>query len=163
MFQYFIESLLKMSDRSWRRRAHAAARIFHRCHRQHIPSSRNNFNPDFPDFWKASRDVFFQSLSSAVIGGYASISARFLLTLFFLLTTTFNVFMQGFLARNIPHCCLHRQFLFDEKSGNRPSLLRTLHEKILEIEVVVPGPDNSTVRLKLTQVLSWRTQVYPER
>ncbi|MGA9041539.1 MAG: murein biosynthesis integral membrane protein MurJ, partial [Terriglobales bacterium] len=56
------------------------------------------FERDFPGFTRRLGDAFFQSLSAAVIGGYATFLGLRLFNIFFPLTTTWNVFMQGFLA-----------------------------------------------------------------
>jgi len=138
MFQYFIQSLLKVSDEPgvgvlMLPLAFSIGALINTALHWYI------FNRDFPGFSKRLGDVFFQSLSSAVIGGYAAYLGLRFFNLFFPLTTTFNVFMQGFLAGIFGILICAGVFLL-MKNPEIIEVWRTLHTKIWKAKVIAPEP-----------------------
>jgi putative peptidoglycan lipid II flippase len=143
MFQYFIQSLLKVSDQVgvgvlMLPLAFSIGAIVNTFLHWYI------FNRDFPGFGKRLGDVFFQSLSSAVIGGYATYLGLRFFNLFFPLTTTFNVFMQGFLAGLFGIVVCVAVFIL-MKNPEIVEVWRTLHSKIWKAKIVAPSPEDSVL------------------
>ncbi len=138
MFQYFIQSLLKVSDQVgvgvlMLPLAFSIGAIVNTFLHWYI------FDRDFPGFSRRLGDVFFQSLSSAVIGGYAAYLGLRFFNIFFPLTTTFNVFMQGFLAGLFGIAVCAGIFIM-MKNPEISEVWRTLHSKIWKAKIVVPEP-----------------------
>ncbi|MDR3558632.1 MAG: murein biosynthesis integral membrane protein MurJ [Candidatus Pacebacteria bacterium] len=138
MFQYFIQALLKVSDQPGAGvlmlpLAFSIGAIVNTALHWYI------FDRDFPGFSKRLGDVIFQSLSSAVIGGYAAYLGLRFFNLFFPLTTTFNVFMQGFLAGLFGIAVCIAVFIL-MKSPEIVEVWHTLHTKIWKAKIVAPDP-----------------------
>jgi putative peptidoglycan lipid II flippase len=138
MFQYFIQALLKVSDQPgvgvlMLPLAFSIGSTINTFLHWHI------FNRDFPGFSKRLGDAFFQSLSSAVIGGYAAYLGLRFFNLFFPLTTTFNVFMQGFLAGLFGIAVSIGVFLM-MKNPEIVEVWRALHSKIWKAKIIAPEP-----------------------
>jgi putative peptidoglycan lipid II flippase len=143
MFQYFIQDLLKVSGQVgvgvlMLPLAFSIGAIVNTGLHWYI------FNRDFPGFSRRFGDVFFQSLSSAVIGGYAAYLGLRFFNLFFPLTTTINVFMQGFLAGLLGIAVCATVFIL-MKNPEIVEVWHTLHGKIWKAKVVVPGPEDSVL------------------
>jgi putative peptidoglycan lipid II flippase len=143
MFQYFIQDLLKVSGQVgvgvlMLPLAFSIGAIVNTGLHWYI------FNRDFPGFSRRFGDVFFQSLSSAVIGGYATYLGLRFFNIFFPLTTTINVFMQGFLAGLFGIAVCATVFIL-MKNPEIVEVWHTLHGKIWKAKVVVPGPEDSVL------------------
>ena len=142
-FQYFIQGLLKVVDQPgvgvlMLPLAFSIGAIVNTLLHWYI------FERDFPGFTRRLGDAFFQSLSAAVIGGYAAFLGLRFFNIFFPLTTTFNVFMQGFLAGLVGIAVCIGIFLLMKNPEIR-EVWRTLHEKFWKTKVVVPGPEDSVL------------------
>src|ERR1035437_3514133 len=138
MFQYFIQDLLKVSGQVgvgvlMLPLAFSVGTIVNTLLHWYI------FNRDFPGFSRRFGDVFFQSLSSAVIGGYAAYLGLRFFNLFFPLTTTINVFMQGFLAGLLGIAVCAAVFIM-MKNPEIVEVWHTLHGKIWKAKIVAPEP-----------------------
>jgi putative peptidoglycan lipid II flippase len=143
MFQYFMQALLKVVDQPgvgvlMLPLAFSIGSIVNTLLHWYI------FERDFPGFSRRLGDVFFQSLSAAVIGGYAAYLGLRFFNLFFPLTTTFNVFMQGFLAGLVGIAVMIGVFLL-MKNPEIKEVWRTLHAKVWKAKVVVPGPEDTVI------------------
>jgi putative peptidoglycan lipid II flippase len=135
-FQYFIQSLLKVSGQAgvgvlMLPLAFSIGAIVNTGLHWYI------FNRDFPGFSRRFGDVFFQSLSSAVIGGYAAYLGLRFFNLFFPLTTTLNVFMQGFLAGLLGIAVCAAVFIL-MKNPEIIEVWHTLHGKIWKAKIIAP-------------------------
>jgi putative peptidoglycan lipid II flippase len=138
MFQYFIQDLLKVSGQVgvgvlMLPLAFSIGAIVNTLLHWYI------FNRDFPGFSRRFGDVFFQSLSSAVIGGYAAYLGLRFFNIFFPLTTTINVFMQGFLAGLLGIAVCAAVFIL-MKNPEIVEVWHTLHGKIWKAKIIAPEP-----------------------
>lgn len=139
VFRYFLEDLLKISGQRGTSvvvlpLAYSIGVFFNTYLHWHM------FENDYPGFTKPVIKTIFQSFSASIIMGYiAFLSLRFF-NIFFPLTKSLNVFLQGFFA-GIVGILAGILVLILLRNRELREVWRTLHHKFWKSNVVVPDQE----------------------
>ena len=98
------------------------------------------FQKDFAGFSKNVLKTFFQVLSAALVMGFVSYNFLNIFDNVFDLTTTFGIFMQGFLS-GIMGIAVGVALLYFFNSQELGEIWQTLHKKIWRAKVIVPDAE----------------------
>ncbi len=139
MFRYFLEDLFKVSGLVGTSvlvlpLAYSVGILLNTYLHWHM------FEKDYPGFTRPVMVTLFQSFSASIIMGYVTfISLRFF-NIFFPLTKSWNVFLQGFLA-GIVGIIVGILILLILKNKEIQEVWATLHHKFWKSDVVVPDQE----------------------